>query len=94
MTYRFVIFIKFTILKSLKSKNIKNQTNFESKWDESTKKNSWQNKLDRMKSQQIRESYDIQPINEWVERMQREWDEHVTRMDLLKSNWKVKRITI
>ena len=33
----------------------------------------------RIRSQQFRESCDIQPINEWVER--REWEEHVTRMD-------------
>ena len=34
-----------------------------------------------MRSQQIRESCGIQPINEWVERRRREWDQHVTRMD-------------
>ena len=40
-------------------------------------------KMDRIKSQQIRESYGIQSINEWVERRirRREWDQHVTRMD-------------
>ena len=53
-------------------------------------------KIDRI-SQQIRESYGIQLINEWVERRRRrrrrrrssssrsrrrrEWDQHVTRMD-------------
>jgi hypothetical protein len=37
-------------------------------------------KIDRIRSQQIRESCGIQPVNEWVER-RREWDEHVTRMD-------------
>ena len=37
-------------------------------------------KIDRIRSQQIRESCGIQPINEWVER-RREWDQHVTRMD-------------
>ena len=41
-------------------------------------------KIDRIRrSQQIRESYSIQPINEWMERRRRrrrEWDEHVTRM--------------
>ena len=37
-------------------------------------------KIDRIRSQQIREFCDIQPVNEWVER-RREWDEHVTRMD-------------
>ena len=36
-------------------------------------------KIDTIRSQQIRESYGIQPINEWMER-RREWDEHVTRM--------------
>ena len=44
-------------------------------------------KIDRIRSQQIRESYSIQPISEWVERRRRrrrrrrEWDQHVTRMD-------------
>jgi hypothetical protein len=38
-------------------------------------------KIDRIRSQQIRESCGIQPINEWVERIRREWDEHVTRID-------------
>ena len=37
-------------------------------------------KIDRIRSQQIRESCGIQPIDEWVER-RREWGEHVTRMD-------------
>jgi hypothetical protein len=37
-------------------------------------------KIGRIRSQQIRESCDIQHINEWVER-RREWDEYVTRMD-------------
>ena len=36
-------------------------------------------KIARIRSQQIREFWGIQPINEWVER-RREWDEHVTRM--------------
>ena len=31
--------------------------------------------------QQIRESCDIQRINEWEEGRRREWDQHVTRMD-------------
>ena len=38
-------------------------------------------KIGRMRSKQITESCSIQPINEWVERRRREWDEHVTRMD-------------
>ena len=38
-------------------------------------------KIDRIKSQEIRESCGIQPIKEWVERRRREWDEHVARMD-------------
>ena len=38
-------------------------------------------KIDRIRSQQIREFSCIQPINEWVERRRREWDEQVTRMD-------------
>jgi hypothetical protein len=34
-----------------------------------------------IRSQQISESYGIQPINEWVERKRRrEWNEHVARM--------------
>ena len=37
-------------------------------------------KINRIRTQQIRESCGIQPINEWVER-RREWDQHVTRMD-------------
>ena len=37
-------------------------------------------KIDRIRSQQIRESCGIQPINEWVER-RREWNQHVIRMD-------------
>ena len=40
------------------------------------------NKKNRIRSQQIRESYDIQPINECVEIRRREWDENVTRMDV------------
>ena len=49
--------------------------------------NSWQNKNILRRSQQIRESCGIQPINEWVERIiiirrrRREWEEHVTRID-------------
>ena len=42
-------------------------------------------KIDRIRSQQIRESCGIEPINEWVERRRREWDQHVTRMDAEKS---------
>ena len=38
-------------------------------------------KIDRIRSQQIRESCDIQPINEWVERRRREWVQRVRRMD-------------
>ena len=38
-------------------------------------------KMYRIRNQQIRNSCDNQPINEWVER-RREWDEHVTRVDL------------
>ena len=37
-------------------------------------------KIDRIRSQQIRGSCGIQPINEWVERRRREWGENVTRM--------------
>ena len=35
----------------------------------------------RTRSQQIRESWGIQPINEWEERKRGEREEHVTRMD-------------
>ena len=37
-------------------------------------------KIDRIRSQQIRNSCGIQPINEWVERRRRKWEEHVRRM--------------
>ena len=37
-------------------------------------------KIGRIICQQIRESYCIQPINEWMER-RREWVKHVTKMD-------------
>ena len=37
-------------------------------------------RIDKIRSQQIRESCGIRTINEWMER-RREWDEHVTRMD-------------
>ena len=37
-------------------------------------------KIDRIRSQQIRNSYCIQPSNEKVER-RREWDQYVTRID-------------
>ena len=36
--------------------------------------------IDRIRSQQIKESCDIEPINEWVE-SRREWDEHLIRMN-------------
>ena len=40
-------------------------------------------KIDRIRSQQIRESCGIQPINQWVKKKKRrrERDEHVTRTD-------------
>ena len=38
-------------------------------------------KIYRIRSQQIRESCSIEPINEWVERRRRKWDEQVTRME-------------
>ena len=41
-------------------------------------------KIDRIRSQQIRESCGFHPINEWVERrrrIRRKWDQQVTRMD-------------
>ena len=41
-------------------------------------------KIYKIRSQQIRESRGIQPNNEWVKRRRRrrEWDEHVTRMNV------------
>ena len=41
-------------------------------------------KIDRIRNQQLRKSYCIQLINERVKR-RREWDEHVTRMDVERS---------
>ena len=43
-------------------------------------------KIDRIRSQQIRESCGIQLVNKWLERRRimrrrREWEEYVTRMD-------------
>ena len=38
-------------------------------------------KQKQIRCQQIRESFGIQNINEWEERREREWDQHVTRMD-------------
>ena len=38
-------------------------------------------KIDIVRSKQIPELCGIQPINDWVERIRREWDQHVTRMD-------------
>ena len=44
-------------------------------------------KVDRIRSQQIRQDCGIQAVNEWVERSRRirirrrKWDEYVTRMD-------------
>ena len=41
-------------------------------------------KIDRIRSKKIRESWGIQPNDEWVDRRKREggeWDEHVTRMN-------------
>ena len=49
-------------------------------------------KIGRKRSQQIRESCGIQPINEFAESRRREWDEHVTRMDeerLVKISWTI-----
>ena len=37
-------------------------------------------KIDRIRSQQIRESGDTQPINEWMKR-RREWDEHTPSLN-------------
>ena len=36
-------------------------------------------KMDRIRSQQIGESCGIQPINEWMERRRRTWDECLMR---------------
>ena len=35
-------------------------------------------KIDGIRREEIRESCGIQPINEWVERKRRVWNEHVT----------------
>ena len=53
------------------------------RWSRLLKKIVGKTKIGRIRSQQIRESCDIQPINEWEERRRRrrEWDQHVTRMD-------------
>ena len=60
------------------------QRNVGWKWDKSTKiKVVGKTKIDRIKSQQIRKSYAIQPTHECVER-RREWDEHITRMDAVR----------
>ena len=37
--------------------------------------------IDRIRSQQIGESYGIQSVNEWVERRRREWNEVTKIMD-------------
>ena len=36
----------------------------------------------KTKIDKIRKSCGIQPIKEWMEKRRREWDEHVTRMDV------------
>ena len=38
-------------------------------------------KIDRIRNKEIRESFVIHPINEWMETRRRERNEHVTRMD-------------
>ena len=38
-------------------------------------------KIVRIRSQQIRESCNIQTINEFVERRRKKWSEHLTKMD-------------
>ena len=37
-------------------------------------------KIDKIRSQQIKENTSIQTINDWAERRRREWDEHVRRV--------------
>ena len=49
-----------------KGRNIKKQTNVGSKWDK--RKMVGKTKIDRIRTQQIRESCGIQPIIEWLER--------------------------
>ena len=61
------------------TRNIKNRQILEANKMKVSRKIVAKTKIDRIRSQQIRESCGIQPINEWVGR--REWDEHVTRMD-------------
>ena len=55
-------------------------------WDEVLRKIFVKTKMDKIRSQEIRQSCGIQPINERMERRRRrkrrgEWDEYVTRMD-------------
>ena len=40
----------------------------------------YKTKIDRIRSQELRESCSAQPNNEWVKR-RREWDNHIRRMD-------------
>ena len=45
------------------------------------RKNNWQTKIDRIRSQQIREFCCIRPIIGLVERRRREWDGYVKNKD-------------
>ena len=38
-------------------------------------------KVDRMRNQQTADSCSVQPINEWKDRIRKEWDEQMTSMD-------------
>ena len=60
---------------------LKNQTNVGNNSDENRKIVGKTN-IDRIRSQQIRESCGVQTINERMKRRRREWDQHVKRMDV------------
>jgi hypothetical protein len=63
-----------------KGGKIETQKNIGNKWVKILRKIRAKQKYKQKKSQHIRESFGIQPINEWMERIWREWDEHVSRM--------------
>jgi len=47
------------------------------------KENYWRERVRKklkIRREQIREFFGIQPINEWLERRRREWDEHAMRI--------------
>ena len=66
--WKILVFSSYTVKQGLKHKN---QTNVETNEMKELKKIVGKTKIDIVRSQQIRESCDIQPINEWVERRRR-----------------------